>query len=257
MMQPLRVVAEMGGSSSLAITRPEDLALDGILARAALEDALGDAYYDLPDARVAPVFVRLPLAMQGDPATVARMTGYATGQPLTIASDLDRAWWWWACATARLEGVVARDTHYWVKRFDTRPQDSDRVDFGGRVEKVVIEAGRYKAYHQPLAVIACRAVSWACVGDAEALNRVLWGVGYLAKKRSQGNGAVKRWRIEPLVVDESLLTANGALARPIPLEALNTLDGGYDVATTTGRAYIAYRAPQWLPYNQALCAVGE
>jgi len=257
MMQPLRVVAEMGGSSSLAITRPEDLALDGILARAALEDALGDGYYDLPDARIAPVFVRLPLAMQGDPATVARMATYATGQPLTIASDLDRAWWWWACATARLEGVVARDTHYWVKRFDTRPQDSDRVDFGGRVEKVVIEGGRYKAYHQPLAIIACRAVSWACLGDTEALERLLVGIQYVGKKRAQGEGEVLRWRVEPLAVDESLRTTDGVLARPIPLDALNTLDGGYGVAITTGRAYIAYRAPQWLPYNQALCAVGE
>lgn len=253
--QPLRVTAEMGGSSALSVTRPEDLALDGLLARVALEDALGDAYYDLPDAQTAPVSVRLPLAMQGDAATVARMRERQTGDTLTIADDLAGAWWWWACATARVEGVVAHDTQHWVKRFDTRPQESDRVDFGGRVEKVVIEGGRYKAYHQPLPVVMCRAVSWACVGDASEIERLLAGVAYLGKKRSQGNGAVRRWRVEPIAADESLLTPARELARPVPLDALNHLDGGYELAPTTGRAYIAYRAPQWCYYNQALCAV--
>lgn len=254
-MQPLTVTAHLAGT--LSVTRPEDLALDGLLARSLLEHLLGDEFYSLPDARQAPLFVRLPLVLQGPEA--AAISALPSGTWFSVGEHLQQRWWWYACSTARLEGVAARNTHYWNKRLDTKAELSDHIDFRGRVEKVIIENGPFKAYHQPLPVVTCRAVSWSVVGDAAKIERLLQSITGLSKKRAYGEGAVQRWQIEPAAIDESLWSADGSLARPVPTPALDFF-GIKDMVigwrVPASLAQIAFRAPQWLPYNQTLCAVG-
>lgn len=254
-MAPLTVTIEM--ASALAITRPEDVALDGLLAEATLKRLLRGDFWHLPGPRESPVFVRLPLALQGPEAP--RVARWPSGFWPDVARDLNDAWWWWACSTARLAGVAARDTHFWTKRFDTRPQDSDRLDFGpGRAEKIATSSGRYKAYRQRLPTVTCRAVEWSCVGDAATITDLLGDISFIGKKVAYGYGQVLRVRVEPAACDTSLVREDGqTLARPVPLAALERIDGGMEWAARSGRSYIAYRAPQWLPYNQALCAVGR
>src|SRR6185437_17088359 len=108
----------------------------------------------------------------------------------------------------------------WNKRFDTKPELSDHIDFRGRVEKVIIENGPYKAYHQPLPVVTCRAVSWSVVGDAAAIEALVAGITGLAKKRAYGEGSIARWDVQPTSQDESLWAADGSLVRPVPTPAL-------------------------------------
>lgn len=252
--QPLTITATMRGT--LSITRPEDIALDGLLARSLLEYLLGHEYYLLPDAREAPLFLRLPLAIQGPAAE--QMEAKPAGAWLDIKQDLQDRAWWYACSTARID-VLARDTHYWNKRFDARPALSDRIDFKGRVEKVIIENGPYKAYHQPLPVIICRTVSWSCLGDKPMIEHLLTGIRYLGKKRSYGEGAIRKIVVQEAGHDESLWRADGTLARPVPTTALPSLgfaDLVIDWLIPCNLSLIAYRAPQWAPYNQTLCAVG-
>ena len=95
--EPLTITATLAGT--LAVTRPEDLALDGLLARALLEQVLGDTFYDLPDAREHPLFLRLPLALQGPEAGLAK--ALPSGTWLDIKTHLESHWWWYACSTAR------------------------------------------------------------------------------------------------------------------------------------------------------------
>ena len=253
-LEPLTVTAELG--SALAVTRPHDLSLDGILAYEMLHTAFDGDLSCLPNIREAPLFCRLPLAIQGIPVMVARVRDWRWGRALRPDDDLIDQPWWYAVSTPRLIDTVASGTDYWNKRFDTqhvRHLDDD-------VKTVVIEKGTFKAYHQMLPTVTCRAVQWSVMGDREVLAQVLASVDYLSKKRSYGYGAVLRWQVEPVSQDESLWEADGTLARPVPLNALVALgltDMSHDAwHKLPGRAYIAYRAPQWLDCNQAFCLIG-
>lgn len=242
-MEPCTVTAWLAGP--LAVTRPEDLALDGLTQWALLTALLGEQFYTLPGPRKSPLFVRLPLALQGPAA--ARIARFRSGFWPDIARDFQDQPWWWACSSAELVDVAARETHYWNKRFDTREADL----LSEQTKTVVIENGRYKAYHQPLPTVVCRAVRWHAVGDSTALATLLSEIGYLGKKRAYGEGAVARWEVTPAETDHSLWTAEGRLARPVPVESIPAT-----WAETPVSQFIAYRAPQYLPYHQALCWTG-
>ncbi len=253
-MEPLTVTAEL--RSVIAVTQPQDLALDGILAAELLQAATDGDLMALPDVSKSPLFCRLPLAMQGAPEWLARLAQWLWGRALCPETDMHDQPWWYACSTPRLLDSVAQDTHHWNKRFDSQYQEH----LDPAVQKVVIEKGRYKAYHQMLPTVTCRAVQWSVMGDAVALERILTQVDYLSKKRAYGYGAVLRWRVEGAPADESLWGSDGTLARPVPLGAIDVL-GITDMGRAAwyempGRAYIAYRAPQWLPCNQSLCLIG-
>jgi CRISPR type IV-associated protein Csf3 len=232
MMQPLQITAYVAGS--IALARPEDLALDGILAYQVLRKHFGADFYTLPDPKERLLFARLPLEMRGE--TVATETG-----DLFPAERI----WYWACSSAQIE-VKGRGTQYWNKRFDTQPALSDHLNFDGKVEKIIIEAGRYKAYHMPLPTLVCDRVTWYAYGYAEEIADLLCDVASLGKKRNYGNGACLRWEIVSTMEDYSTWKDN-KLMRPIPGPLVKGM-------TPLDIQYIAYRAPQWHSANQAMCA---
>ena len=232
-MQPLQITAYVAGSISLA--RPEDLALDGLLAYQVLRKHFGSDFYTLPDPKEVLYFARLPLEMRGESVSVQ------TGDLFPVESL-----WYWACSSAQI-AVKGRDTQYWNKRFDTQAALSDHIDFGGRVEKILIEQGRYKAYHMPLPTLVCDKVVWYAYGDAEQIADLLCPIMAIGKKHSQGNGHVIQWEIEPIAEDWSEWK-DGKLMRPIP----GPLARGI---TPLDIQYIAYRAPQWHSSNQMMCVV--
>lgn len=246
MMQPLHITAHLAGSISLA--RPSDLSLDGILAAQVLRRHYGNDFYNLPDPSEHLAFARLPLALRGQPSdTVAQAeTGYVLWDRATRMKD--ESLWYWACSTAQIE-IAGRDTQYWNKRFDAQPGLSDHIDFGGRVEKIIIEQGRYKAYHMPLPTLVTDKIVWYAYGDAEEIDRLLSDVTGIGKKRVQGNGHVLRWHIEPSADDWSEWRA-GQLLRPIPGPLFDL-----ELATPHDIQHCAFRAPQWHPLNQQLCVV--
>jgi len=242
-MQPLQITASLAGSISLA--RPEDLALDGILAYQVLRRHFGADFYALPDPKEHLAFARLPLAMRGKPSDF--IEGMSTGSVWYKPRELvlDASLWYWATSSAQID-VKARDTQHWNKRFDTEPALSDHIDFNGKVQRVLIEQGRYKSYRMPLPMLVCDRVIWYAYGDMEAIANLLCGVAGLGKKRSQGVGAVLRMTIEPIEEDYSEWK-DGELMRPIP--------GSLFAGTPLDVQYIAYRAPQWHPINQSMCVV--
>ena len=249
-MEPLVVTLTL--ATPIAIGRPFDIALDGILAHTLLHQAFEGDLTCLPPPETNPLFLRLPLTLQGPAPHQA--TAWHWGRALTPAEM--QTSWWYACSTTELVDVVARDTHYWNKRFDTK--FADVLD--PSTKTVVTEKGHYKAYHQPLPVITCRAVRWHVVGDRTAITALLDLVEYIGKKRAYGEAAILQRTVTPEPIDHSLYRADGGLARPVPLRALPEMgltDWGHDAwATPPSRLYVAYRAPQWLSVNQAECAWG-
>lgn len=240
MMQSLHIMAYL--ASSIAISRPEDISLDGILSYEVLRRHFGADFYSLPDPKEVLHFARLPLAMRGKPSPFVERL--ATGDVWYRHGQADDSFWYWACSSAQI-AVVGRDTQYWNKRFDAQPGLSDHIDFGGRVEKVLIEQGRFKAYHMPVLTLIAEKIEWYAVGDGEQIADMLRPVMAIGRKRSQGQGAIVRWDVEPMQEDYSEWR-DGLLVRPIP----GPLASGM---TPLDMQYIAFRAPQWHSSNQALC----
>src|SRR5690348_17321071 len=189
-MEPLEITAYVAGS--IALARPEDLDLDGILAYQTLRKHYGEAFYSLPDPKETLHFARLPLEMRGKLSE--RIQQLQTGDIWIDATHEDISPWYWSCSRAMID-VKGRDTQYWNKRFDTQAALSDHIDFKGRVQKIIIENGRYKAYHMPLPTLVTDKVRWYCYGEAEAIAELLLTVSSLGKKRNYGNGAVLRCRL--------------------------------------------------------------
>lgn len=244
MFRPLKITAHLAGS--IALARPEDIALDGLLAYEVLRRHFGADFYHLPDPKEKLYFAALPLEMRGRPSPkiVQLPTGALWMEP--GKQNIDESLWYWACSSAQIE-VKGHDTQYWNKRFDTAPALSDHIDFGGRVEKVIIEQGRFKAYHMPLTTMIAEKIEWYAYGDREVIADILCPLMAIGKKRVQGQGHVLRWEVEEVQEDYSEWK-DGQLMRPIPGPLLPK-----DV-TPLDIQYIAYRAPQWHVCNQAMCA---
>lgn len=240
-MEPLEITAYVAGS--IALARPEDLALDGILAYQTLRRHFGAAFYHLPDPKECLFFARLPLEMRGKPSETIQQL--QTGDIWIDATHEDISPWYWSCSSAMID-VRGRDTQYWNKRFDTQAALSDHIDFGGRVQKIIIENGRYKAYHMPLPTLVTDKVRWYCYGDMEAIASLLLPVASLGKKRNYGNGAVLRWQITPTLEDYSEWK-DGQLMRPLPVI------GSWQDVTPLDMQFIAFRAPQWHRANRQMC----
>jgi CRISPR type IV-associated protein Csf3 len=236
-MQPLEITAYVAGS--IALARPEDLALDGLLAYQVLRKHFGSDFYSLPDPKEALLFARLPLEMRGQAVETQ------TGDPFPADSL-----WYWACSSAQIE-VKGHGTQYWNKRFDTEPGLSDHIDFGGRVQKILIEQGQFKAYHMPLPTLACDRVTWYACGDVEQVALLLQQVPAMGKKRAQGQGHVLRWEITGTPEDYSEWRSN-RLMRPLPVPLARSIQWDFP----PNIQHIAFRSPQWHVANQCMCVVG-
>ncbi len=99
----------------------------------------------------------------------------------------------------------------------------------------------------PLPQLVTDHVTWYAYGQMEAIADILCPVSAIAKKRSSGHGAVLRWTIEPMGQDWSEWR-DDRLMRPVPATLARHI-------TPLGIQYIAFRAPQWHPVNQAMCVV--
>lgn len=243
-MKAMQITAYVAGS--IALARPEDLALDGLLSYQLLRRHFGEEFYYLPNPRECLYFARLPLEMRGSPSPL--MVSMPTGAKWIVPSEglRDESLWYWACSSAQID-VKGRDTQHWNKRFDTQDSLSRHIDFCGKVEKILIEQGRYKAYHMPLPTLVCDKVRWYAYGDMEQVADLLLPIMAMGKKRAQGNGSVLRWEIEPMAEDWSTWQTN-KLMRPLPRQLGNGVQWElFDMQ------YTAFRAPQWHPGNQEMC----
>jgi hypothetical protein len=121
--------------------------------------------------------------------------------------------WYFACSWAQPQPWwFAEDTSYWNKRFDMKY--SDLVDFGKRRGKVIVEQGKYRAYHMPVFPRVAQRAFWYCLGDRQEIEFLLSTMTNIGKKPSQGWGRVL-WTVEPWDEDWSLWH-DGELMRGVP-----------------------------------------
>lgn len=199
---PLRVTARFGSP----VCADEYLPLDAIIRFQAFRDAYGWRDASLPGGEGDAVPNLPPRAM-----------------PLAKRS-VGEGNWYYACSFASPQPWwVAEGQDHWNKRFDNDlawlldPDDSP--------QRVIVEKGRYRAYHMPLYYRVVNAIEWYCVGDAERLRYLLSTVAHIGKKGAQGWGRVTEWRVEPWHADWSEWRDGAPMrALPVALEYKARLD---------------------------------
>jgi len=186
--EPLRVRAHL----RTGVVAGRWLPLDAILLYQASRDQLGDQTMTTPGGNREPDGIRMPLRV------------IHPGQ-----QD-----WYYACSWAQPQPWwQAEAQDHWNKRFDVSL--AHLVNFDKRRGKVIIEKGRYKAYHMPIFYRIAAAVGWYCLGDLATIEYLLSTVSHIGKKRSQGWGRVIAWTVEPWPHDWSV-RRNGHLTRGVP-----------------------------------------
>lgn len=155
--------------------------------------------------------------------------------------------WYYKCSWAQWShDVEGRD--YWNKRFDS--QFADLVDFGKRRGKVIIEQGKYKAYHMPVFYRAALWTEWYCVGDKTEIEHLLSTVTHLGKKSSQGWGRVSWWEIKLQNEDWSIYHDN-SLMRGVPIDDAQILGVQYK------KQHYGIRPSYWKSDNQMMLAIPD
>ncbi len=209
---PFRVTLRLVRGSHIAGYDP--LHLDNLLARCVVDEATeGRGLPNAEDAYTLPVPI-ICLWHSDD------------GLPL------------WAATPFRPVGMAVRDVAYWHKRQQSGAWTGTK---SGRFS-MPPQAGRYMERRVPLPTTLCETWTADALGDPREALRLLQSIAYVGKRRSNGFGEVREWRVEPLAQFE--LVQDGALVRPLPAGAVALLDG----ATPAGSpAPIGWTPPQWKP----------
>ena len=218
-LEPLRIRAWL----RTGVIADRQLPLDGILLYQAHRDKDGPQAATIPGDYSCPSVSTLPL----DIVHPGRKNWYYRC-----------SWAWWS------HDVEGRD--YWNKRFDTGY--ASLVDFDGRRGKILIEEGKYKAYHMPIFYRAALWVEWYCVGDRAEIEHLLSTATHIGKKGAQGWGRVVQWEIAPHANDWSVVR-DGRLMRGVPIDDAQALSVQF------GRAHYGIRPSYWNRSNQMWLAV--
>lgn len=108
----------------------------------------------------------------------------------------------WACTPLRVAGPATPAQEYFHKRYP-----GHRAEFGDRMNAVTT-AGRWKEYRVPVHGLAASQLQADCIGDPDALRRLLDLVTHIGRKGSMGYGRVGRWTItEGSATVEQILAA--------------------------------------------------
>jgi len=211
--EPLQVTLVLRANSHLAGYDP--LNLDNLLARAVVDDAT--------DGR------RLPESQEpySLPAPIKCLWRSAEGLPL------------WAATPFYPVGRCESDVAYWHKRVQTgRWSGTKRGTFAIRSTN-----GRWMERRVPLPTRLAEAWAAECVGNAEEIGRLLRRFAHVGKRRSNGFGEVREWRIKP--IERFTLLREDKLTRAIP--ALALLDLGIIGLPEGTAAPVGWTPPQWKP----------
>lgn len=223
-LEPLRVQAVLRS----AVVADKWLPLDGILLYQAHRDQCGSQVQTLPGEYSSQMKI----------ATL----------PLGI-SNPGRRIWYYQCSWAQWSNEV-KGRDYWNKRFDAK--FADLIDFDKRRGKVIIEQGRYKAYHMPIFYRVALWVKWYCIGDKADIEYHLSTTTHIGKKMSQGWGRVIRWDVEPWPEDWSVWR-EGQLMRGIPVEEF--AKNGWSFPVGTNIVNYGVRPSYWKRNNQMMLAM--
>ena len=142
----------------------------------------------------------------------------------------------------------------WKKRWDEENEDLLAAPTK-RKFRVGHKSGFFKAFDMPVVVKACKTLHFCCVGNREEIERLLSGVRFVGKKRSQGLGLVKKIVVSDGEEDWSCWL-NGLPMRAIPAGPdyiQDLLDRNKNQQFHFKLQRMGYKPPYWHPQNQTLC----
>lgn len=214
--EPLTVTAHLATAySSVDSWSPS---LDGILAYWWLREQLGDEEF--------------ALGMSGHRPLVE--------PELPLGREEHDGLSWWQCSSP-IAPVVQRAVRHFHRRFDDAHAYRYLPD---STKKILTSAGPYKAYRHPRTLHVAPYVQWHCIGDADAIRRLLRRCVNIGFGHTKGYGQVTHWEIEP--------GGNPDLARfhrPLPV-AFAAAHG------ITGMELVwGIRPPGRAPEHQVLCVM--
>lgn len=214
-MTPLHVVAHLAGPVCLPTRH---LALDGLLAWAiAARDGLA------------------PPAVASDCKPIE----------IPIAREPDGRFHLCSHGCCEVEGYE----HRWLNR---RFPLTEAQEMGcPKLRRVLLKGGPCKSYRLPLETLwmVDDRVEWWCLGDSDAIAKLLDEVGYIGKKRATGLGKVASWAVEPCAPwgDGFPVVRDGAPLRPLPLDWPGLVE--------PAQAFQCLSYPYWDHTAEELCAV--
>ena len=109
-------------------------------------------------------------------------------------------------------------SEYWHKRFPIAP-----VQRLCLAPNTVVKSGQYKNYRVPMRVVSCEKLECYCIGDKDAISKLLAKINFIGKKISQGKGLILSWNIEACSgIDEDFILKN----RTSPLKEVGKISCG-------------------------------
>ena len=217
-MIPLIVTAHMAGGYAHSL--PWGISLDGILAAQLWQ-------------HIKPTLDAPAPALDADNPNDLDL-------PLARCTPTDGPWHW--AATCAWPDPVPElpDVHYWTGRVDHRHLEH----LAAALPKVISDRqGRYRARRMPLLTTPCLTLTWRAIGDHTQIHKLLADVRSIGKKRSQGEGRVLSWEVNPTPELDEFAAAHlspvGSLGRPTPPACL----AGYSDITTGGVGMAGIRPP--------------
>lgn len=163
-----------------------------------------------------------------------------TGLPMEVVEHENV--WWYACSSPIFDSAARTQKHF-HRRFDQ--QHSERIDFGKKSGKVLVQAGPYKNYRRAIYKTLCASLSWHVIGDESRIRELLDRVTHVGAKSSQGYGEVRKWEI----TEGDAKSAMHCRAVPVDYAKLNGIEG---VEMIWG-----IRPPARLPENKFTCVVPQ
>lgn len=221
--EPLRITVQLDA----ALIRYDPVNFDNVLAAAVIRQAVGDS---LPDS-TEPYFIPIPLKML--------WCQPGTGLPL------------WASTILEPQGAMERMTAHTHRR----PLNTAFVpDMRGKPFNPNPKLGRYKETRIPHPGYVSEYWQADVIGHRESITELLKTTTHIGKRRSEGYGFVREWRISSIPRFQ-IVDADRRLRRPVPVEYLQEtglMPEGRDgvIARRMG-----WTVPYWtgVPEIRALC----
>lgn len=146
------------------------------------------------------------------------------------------------CVSSPCYVVKSEQTDRYRKRWDNH---ENNLNWGKRKPQFKTSEGAEKSYDLPLFTRLTNSISWYAVGDKQGIKDLLAAVTYIQKKRSYGNGQVRKWEIEKTDGDKHLWHED-KLIKPVPVRLMTyKLDNPQMIW--------GWRSPAWLASNKELC----
>lgn len=158
--------------------------------------------------------------------------------------------WVYASSSTLILDVSSQDTIAFTRRFDV-DMALQYMTGENTPNRIAIGKGEFKAHYLEFTITSTRELTWYVCGIHDEIERILFYVHSIGKKRRRGYGVVKRWRLEPCMNDESVWSAEGELRRPVPVQLLTALR----IQGEFVESFCTYRPPYHDLRFAAFCAV--